>query len=131
MAITANTGVFNLFSPSESPHLKLMIYELGFTHDLKPYYLAGRKEIHDGPVLRLWKDTTTLFTRLHEGADASGPVVGAGTLGLGVTAFVRTLGTMRVDGAANAAERAAAQMRFGRFFLGQLWDSYGPNLRTE
>src|SRR4051794_9906354 len=31
-AIPATTGVFNLFNPSGQPQLKLMVYELAFTH---------------------------------------------------------------------------------------------------
>ncbi len=52
--------------------------ELGFAHDGKSYYLAGRKEVRNEPGFDLWKDTTTLFTRLHTGRDAAGPVIGGG-----------------------------------------------------
>jgi hypothetical protein len=127
-AIPASPGVFNLFSTGEAPRLKLMVYELGFAHDGKSYYLAGRKEVRNEPGFDLWKDTTTLFTRLHTGRDAAGPVIGAGTLSLTVGALIRMLGTVQIEHAANAAERAAALMRFGRFFLGELWDSYGLHL---
>jgi hypothetical protein len=126
-AIPASTGVFNLFSTGEAPRRKLMVYELGFAHHGKSYYLAGRKDVGNEPG-GLWKDTTTLFTRLHTGRDAAGPVIGAGTLRLTAGAFIRTLGTMQIEHAANAAERVAALMRFGRFFLGELWDSYGLHL---
>jgi predicted acylesterase/phospholipase RssA len=122
-------GQFNLFNPSGQPGLKYMVYELGFQHAGKSYYLAGRKEVRNGSPLETWKQTTTLYTRLHEGADASGPVVGAGVLSLGVTDLIRMLGTVSTPGTTDAAQSAAAVARFGQFFLGQLWDSYGVHLK--
>lgn len=121
-------GVFNLFSPSGQPGLKYMVYELGFQHDGKPYYLAGRKEVRDDPAFDMWKQTTTLYTVLHEGLDATGPIVGAGVLSLGIADLIRMLGTVSTPGAPDSAQSAVAIARFGRFFLGQLWDSYGAHL---
>lgn len=126
--IPSRTGVFNLFNPGDQPGLKLMVYQLGFEHDGKPYYLAGRKEVRGDGVTEIWRDTTTLYTLLHGGADTSGPVVGAGTLSLGVGALIRMLGTTKVTNAPNMAAEAAALAHFGEFFLGQLWNTYGPHL---
>jgi predicted patatin/cPLA2 family phospholipase len=125
---TGSTGVFNLFNPSGQPDLKLMVYELGFSHDGKDFYLAGQKEVRNDPVFDTWKQTTTLYTTLHAGTDKSGPVVGAGVLSLGVADLIRMLGTTHATNAASVAEQAEAIARFGRFFLGQLWDSYGVHL---
>ena len=50
----------------------------------------------------------TLYTRLHRGPDASGPVVGAGVLSLGVAAFARVLRSMRVVDAADTPQTWAA-----------------------
>ncbi len=105
-----------------------MVYELGFQHAGKAYYLAGRKEVRDDPAIDAWKQTTTLYTLLHEGTDSTGPIVGAGVLTLGVADLIRMLGTTSAPGATNAAQTAAAVARFGRFFLGQMWDSYGMHL---
>lgn len=129
--IAATAGVFNLLSPGEQQPLKLMVYELAFTHDGKPYYMAGRKEVRNDPGFDLWSDTTTLYTRLHSGSDKNGPVVGAGTLTLGVAAFVRALGTVQIVNAPTLAAKADALARFGRFFLGELWDSYGVHLMRK
>jgi len=76
----------------------------------------------------LWKDTTTLLTKLHRGADAHGEVLGAGILSLGVTELIRLLGTVEVPNA-GPAQRVEALTRFGTFFLGELWDTYGRHLR--
>jgi hypothetical protein len=128
IAIPATTGAFNLFSPGGQPQLKLMVYELAFTHDGKPYYLAGRKEVRHEPGFDVWPDTTTLFTRLHGGLNAQAPVVGAGTLHLGIAALIRMLRTVEVVNATTVAARADALTRFGRFFLGELWDTYCMHL---
>jgi hypothetical protein len=125
--MAATSGVFNLLKPGDTEDLKLFVYELGFEHAGKPYYLAGRKFVHlGGDALR---ETTTLYTRLHEGRDANGPIVGAGVLTLRVEDIVRLLGTIRVHNARSASDEIAALERFDKFFLGELWDSYGIHRR--
>lgn len=123
-AIPASSGAFNLFHPTDQPELKLMVYELGFTHDGQDYYLAGKKEVRDDPGFDLWKDTTTLYTVLHQGRDSTGPVVGAGVLRLGVKELAKLVSTVRPIGASSVLDRAEAIAHFGRFFMGELWDSY-------
>jgi hypothetical protein len=120
--IRAETGVFNLFSPSGEPTLKHMVYELGFEHAGQAYYLAGKKHVRDEAGFDVWKDTTTLFTLLHRGTDTTGQVVGAGILTLGVADLARLVSTMRVNGSPQAVPEALA--RFGHFFMGELWDTY-------
>ena len=124
--IPSTAGIFNLLK-STGPHMKEFIYQLEFQHDGKAYYLDGRKYVRQQG--ELWKDTTTLYVTLHEGRDATGPVAGSGILTLGVSDFVGTLGTIRVHNARTPADSAAALERFGKFFLGELWDSYGIHLQ--
>lgn len=128
LQIPASEGVFNLFSPADNPDLKLMVYELAFDWDGQPHYLAGRKEVHNDPGFDLWSDTTTLFTTLHRGTDASGEVIGAGVLTLGMSDLLRMIPTFSVTNASSPAEGAATLARFGHFFMGELWDRYGPVL---
>jgi hypothetical protein len=122
--IPATTGIFNLFSPTENPTLKLMVYEMGFQHGGKSYYLAGQKDVKEDPIFDLWKATTTLYTKLHEGTDKSGPVVGAGILSLGVRQLIQLMSTMSAPGADSFTEKSEAMAKFGRFFLGELWNTY-------
>lgn len=124
--VTARSGVFRLFSPTSTPGLKHMVYELGFEHGGRPRYLAGRKLVHDDPGFDLWSDTTTLYTTLHEGKDGDAAVIGAGTLRLDMGDFLRLMSTIRVTGTTSAARQAEAVARFGRFFMGELWSVYGP-----
>jgi predicted patatin/cPLA2 family phospholipase len=127
-SLTGYAGVFNLFNPSGQPGLKLMVYELGFEVAGKPYYLAGQKEVRQGSALTMWHQTTTLYTKLHEGRDKTGPVAGAGILSLGVTDLAKMVSTLQVSGVASAAEKPKILGRFGAFFLDELWDSYKPHL---
>jgi len=120
----ATSGIFNLFSPTGDPKLKLMVYEMGFQHDGKNYYLAGQKDVRQDPIFDLWKATTTLYSKLHEGTDKTGPVVGAGILSLGVRQLIDLMSTMNAPGATTFTEKSEAMAKFGRFFLGELWDTY-------
>jgi cholesterol oxidase len=117
--IPVTRGIFNLFSPG-GPNEKIMGYRLRFEHDGKPYFLAGRKHVHDDPGFDIWKDTTTLYTVLHEGDGEDGPAAGAGVLGLGVDALARMVATMRPQGGG-----IDPLVKFGRLFLGSLWETYG------
>jgi hypothetical protein len=115
-------GTFNLFSPGAEPEERIMGYRLAFEHGGKAYFLAGRKHVHDEEGFDVWKDTTTLYSVLHEGTDESGPVAGAGILSLGVEALTRMVSTMRpTDGGLEP------MIKFGRLFLGSLWDTYGAD----
>lgn len=122
--IPAKRGVFNLFSPTDDSQLKLMVYELEFAHEGQDYYLAGKKEVRDDPGFDLWSDTTTLYVQLHRGIDKTGPVVGAGILKLGVAELAKLVTTMHPTSADSLTAGAAVVAKFGRFFLGELYDSY-------
>ena len=122
--IPAPGGVFNLFSPTGNPKLKLMIYEWGVTHDNKSYYFAGQKDVQVHPLFDVWKDTTTLYTTLYEGVDKTGKVVGAGVLELTPGELMKMVATFTALNAGTVAESLKATTAFGSFFLGELWDTY-------
>jgi hypothetical protein len=122
--LPAPRGLFQLFSPGAGDDSRRMVYELAFVADGKPWYLAGEKRVRNEPGLDLWRDTTTLYTTLHQGDDRSGPVAGAGVLTLGVRQLLDLMGTLRpINGGG-----AATIVSFGRFFFGELWDIYAPHL---
>lgn len=122
--IRGGAGIFNLFSSAADPRMKLMVYEMPFEYQGERYYLAGRKEVRDDPGLDLWTDTTTLLTQLHQGTDKTGPVVGAGTLRLGAGEFAKVLAGLHVIDSDDPAQKVATLAKFGRFFAGELWDTY-------
>ncbi len=127
--IKAHHGVFNLFNPTNNPDMKLMIYELGFIHQGENYYLAGKKEVHDDPFFDLWDDTTTLFTQLHKGKDKSGEVIGAGILTLGVKDLIKLVSTIEVTNKQLKTDTVATISKFGKFFVGELWDTYVMHIK--
>src|SRR5579859_4894840 len=129
--IASTSGLFNLFSPSGDPTTKYMVYELGFRLDAKSYYLAGKKEVKQGPITDMWKATTTLYAQLHLGTDKTGPVVGAGILTLGVLGLIAMVSTMHATNAQSLEQGVAAVARFGRFFLGELWDTYVKHTKSR
>ncbi len=124
MGMPTGEGVFRLFAPGEEPGTTYMVYELPFVHAGQDYYLAGRKEVRDDPGFDLWSDTTTLYTRLHRGADTSGPVIGAGVLSLTAAEFTKVMTSVRALDASSPVEAAGLIARFGKFFAGKLWTSY-------
>ena len=123
--LPSTSGVFNLFSPTGDTKMKYMVYELGFNaSDGKPYYMAGHKDVKDAPLTDMWKATTTLYTQLHQGTDKTGPVVGAGVLTLGMTDLLAMIPTMHAVNAASPEQAAETVAKFGKFFLGEIWETY-------
>jgi len=124
MNLPAPHGVFNLFSPSDDPKLKLMVYEWCLQQSGEWYYFAGHKEVRVHPLRDLWNDTTTLYTLLYKGKDKTGPVVGAGIISIAPPELVKMVATFKALNAQSVADRVRAETEFGRFFLGELWDTY-------
>jgi hypothetical protein len=114
----ASTGVVRLFAPrDERTASRVMYYGLRVTQDGRDLFVAGVKHVDGRSLFHLWSETTTLYTRLHDGPDERAPVIGAGVLRLTPLALLRTLPTMRSTHPAGLAQ-------FGEFFVGQLWQSY-------
>jgi len=123
--LPATASNFQLFSPTRTRGLREMVYEMGFIRDGRRYWFSGRKAVRRGPPWRLWPDTTTLHVRVHEGDDRSGKVVAAGILRLGMADFLALAGTLSARDAIGWRAKARAVIRFGAFFAGALWRTYG------
>lgn len=120
-------GWFNLFAPADAPQRRLMKYRLHFADgEGAPLTLVGTKNVLHGPPTRIWPDTSTLYVRLLDGHVEEGEeetqVVGAGVLHIQLADFAQQLTTFRTDG----PHGLGALARFGRFFVGELWEVYGP-----
>jgi len=129
-------GLFNLFIDQADPARKHMLYRLYFRDgEGQPLTLSGFKDIKDDPGFDLWSDTTTLYTRILRGhvdakAEAQASVVATGILKIYLTDFLKQLTTFRVEGP-TLSDRASAFGRFGRLFLGKLWDVYARDILTS
>jgi cholesterol oxidase len=121
-------GWFNLFVDVE-PGVKHMLYRLFFRDGVgHPLTLTGYKLVRDDAGFDVWRDTTTLFTRVLRGhveahQDDSAELVASGVLRIRMRDFAKQLTTFRAGGP-GAAAALGALLRFGWIFLGQLAEAY-------
>lgn len=120
-------GRFNLFcTDSSRVETKRMTYVMPLVAtDGNRYFLAGEKMIHNDRGFDVWADTTTLSVTVHRGADADGAVIGRGILTIAIDDFIRQLRSMRATNTNTRAEGLKALARFGHFFAGKLFTSFG------
>jgi hypothetical protein len=122
-------GVFNLFVDS-GPGVKRMLYRLFFRDGVgHPLTLTGYKLVENDAGFDLWKDTTTLFTRVLKGhveveGDADADIVATGILIIRIQDFAKQLTTFRAGGAGGVGTKLAGLVRFGVLFVGQLAEVY-------
>ena len=81
-------------------------------------------------MLDMWDDTTTLFIAVHEG-DLSGPVLGKGILRIELADFAVQMQTMQVLNATDRKQQTEMLVRYGGFFAGELFDTYGGVMARE
>jgi hypothetical protein len=121
-------GEFNLFVDTE-PGVKRMLYRLFFRDGAgHPLTLTGFKLVKDDAGFDVWKDTTTLFTRVlrghvREADEAGAELVASGVLRIRMRDFARQLTTFRAGGPGLGA-KLGALVKFGVIFLGQLAEAY-------
>ena len=125
--MTATEGHFNLLVvDTDDPDTRQMRYRMRMTsQEGKVYYFTGFKNIHDDPGFDMWSDTTTLYITVYDGEDTESSVLGKGILKIETNDFRRQMTTMQVNNADNVKQRMEATARFGRFFAGELWKTYG------
>jgi hypothetical protein len=119
-------GIFNLFVDTE-PGEKRMLYRLWFHDGVgHPLTLSGHKLIRNDAGFDVWRDTTTLFTRVlrgHVEEDDQAELVASGVLRIRMRDFARQLTTFRAGGPGIGAQLGALA-RFGWIFTGQLAEAY-------
>lgn len=122
--LPATHSNFQLFSPSDDPDLTHMVYQVGVLLHGKPHWFNGQKQVRRGPPWRIWRETTTLFVRLHEGRDSSGKVVAAGVLRLSPLDFLKLSTTVSTRDCFGPHARLGTVGKFVRFFTRSLWNTY-------
>jgi hypothetical protein len=121
-------GWFNLFV-DVAPGVKHMLYRLWFADGVgHPLTLTGFKLVADDAGFDVWKDTTTLFTRVFQGHVAEGDddtarELAAGILIIRARDFAKQLTTFRAGGPTLGA-RLGGLVRFGVIFMQQLAEAY-------
>ncbi len=130
-------GVFNCFVDVDEPkeNIRHMKYRLFVeAKDGQKFTVSGHKIVKDDGASNIWRDTSTLYTQILDGHVAEDQEDDAKPLALGILRikiadFARQLTTFRSNGA-TVEERVQALAKFGRFFMGTLWETYGPQLRS-
>jgi predicted patatin/cPLA2 family phospholipase len=136
---------FNLFIDAVDSSRKTMLYRLFFRDgNNQPLTLSGFKDIKDDPGFDLWSDTTTLFTTILRGHVSSDDetaarkdpqksaeiLLASGKIHIYFLDFLKQLTTFRAEGP-TFSDRASAMARFGRLFMGKLWDVYAKDVLTS
>jgi hypothetical protein len=122
-------GVFNLFVDS-GPGVKRMLYRLWFRDGVgHPLTLTGYKLVENDAGFDLWKDTTTLFTKVLKGhvdesGDATAELVASGILRIRVQDFAKQMTTFRAGGEGGIGAKLGGLIKFGVIFVGQLAEVY-------
>jgi hypothetical protein len=121
-------GWFNLFV-DVAPGVKHMLYRLWFRDGVgHPLTMTGFKLVEDDAGFDVWKDTTTLFTRVlqghvAEGEDDAATELAAGVLRIRMRDFAKQLTTFRATGPGLGGQLGALA-RFGVIFMQQLAEAY-------
>lgn len=125
--LKVTNGVFKLLVHDPTRvNTRLMTYSMvGVTTDGKKYRLDGYKVIQDDKHLEIWQDTTTLFITVTDLNGATEKELGKGVLHILPADFAKQLTTMKVTNAANPIDALNGLVKFGMFFAGELFETYG------
>jgi cholesterol oxidase len=95
------------------------------TEEGKQYFFYGYKIVCDTDGLdKLWKDTSTLFITIYDGADEQSPVLGKGILVIEMKDFMTQMTTMKALNVSSAMQELQVMTEFGKYFSGALFDIY-------
>ncbi len=124
--LAVSQGRFNLFTPDPSQSkTRNMLYSFVLTgEDGTSFYFQGKKDVKDDLGFDVWKDTTTLFVKIYSGIEPKGPTVYQGKQLIFIPDFMKQLQTMSPKNAKDPAEKLETQAKFGRFFMGNIWETY-------
>lgn len=131
--LAVSNGVFNLFLVyPETPDTRHMVYKMQLTSESgEQFFFSGYKIIKDNPIISVWHDASTLYTTIYKGNSTDGEVVSKGVLHIKPSDFLIQMTTLNVTNADNLEDKLKAVARFGKYFAGVLWQSYGGVLYDE
>jgi uncharacterized protein (DUF362 family) len=130
-------GEFSLVRPDRETGKRHMTYSFGFTGtDGNDYYLHGYKIIYDDPhKIDLVEDLTRLFTRIHKGSSAEGPLFGSGILHFHLVSLPSMLASFEVTHTHSLMKKLKAISKFYSFCYAEIRDTYlaglSPVYHTE
>lgn len=123
--ISVAEGEFQLFRADPARvGATQMRYRMNLTtKEGRTLLFEGYKEVHDDPGFDPWSDTTTLYISLTE--TSRGGRLGKGILRIEPADFLRQIRTIRTTHAQGPVARLRTIARFGEFFAGALFRTYG------
>ncbi|MCY2966763.1 MAG: GMC family oxidoreductase, partial [Planctomycetota bacterium] len=126
-ALTVTRGAFQLFVRNpEQVDTRNMVYRFVMrTNEGTAYCFHGFKTVNDECATEMWPQTTTLYVTVYAGTDETGAVVGKGILHIEPVDFAKQMTTLEVTNAPSIREKLVGLSKFGAFFAGVLWQSYG------
>jgi len=125
--LAVSDGVFNLFVVyPQTPDTRHMNYKMKLTSETGDTFLfSGYKLVKDSCVETAWRDTSTLYVTIYRGDDDKSPVLGKGMMHIKPADFAVQMTTMQALNATSSAQKLAAIARFGKYFAGVMWQTYG------
>lgn len=125
--LSVREGVFQLFvQDPTNVDTRNMNYRMTMTAaDGHSWFFTGFKVVHPNPVWDIWHDTSTLYITVYDGADDKAPILGKGVLHILPADFAKQMTTLQVTNAASPVDALTQMARFGHFFAGVLFDTYG------
>jgi cholesterol oxidase len=116
--LPVENGIFHLFVDAEEPDsfVKFMRYELPFKDSKgKKRMLVGHKVVQDDGIIHIWRDTSTLFYSIDDGAED--------TLHIQLLDFIRQMFSFKTTGP-SWWERTKGLLSFFWHFICTLWSIY-------
>lgn len=127
-------GTFQLFVEYEGEmETKRMVYNAKlFNPKGDSYYFEGYKTVRDDKGFDMWSDTTTLYTTVFaDNEGKKGEITAQGIIHVHLTDFVKQMTTMKALHAGSTTEKLKALYSFGKYFAGNLYDTYGGILAKD
>lgn len=127
-------GTFQLFVEYEGEmETKRMVYKAKlFNPKGESYHFEGYKTIRGDKGFDMWSDTTTLYSTVFaDNNGEKGEIKAQGIIHVHLTDFVKQMTTMKALHADTATEKLKALYSFGKYFAGNLYDTYGGILAKD
>ena len=125
--LTVSDGRFSLFvTDPDRVASRDMLYRMTLNApDGRSWFFHGKKLITRSSLLNTWPETTTLYVTVSESEAPGAAVVGRGILHISAADFAHQMTTVEALNAPDRMARLSAVARFGAFFAGAVYDSYG------
>ncbi len=120
-------GTFNLMRAEQSA-VETKRFDYAFsavTREGAEYQFAGYKIVRNDAGLDLWRDTTKLYFDIARGRVGRQGALGRGMLEIRPKDFAVQLQTVRGTGGTGTLDRTKAVAKFGQFFGGELFSTFG------